>query len=239
MTEVLVLTAHGSADPRSPEVAQALAGRMRRLRPWLEVRVAFVEQSAPNLADVLADLAARGDSAVVVPMLLAGAYHARVDIPSIIEASGADARQAEVLGEDSALIGLLGQRLTEHGVSQDDSDVGVIVAAVGSSSESANARTSTVASILGAGTAWAGVETALATRPRPTVDDAARALRDRGARRIVVAPWFLAHGRITDRVAASVATLGATMTGPLGSHNLVAAALLDRFDDVRSAHLAA
>ena len=66
---------------------------------------------------MLADLAARGDSAVVVPMLLASAYHARVDIPAMIEASGADVRQADVLGEDPALITVLGQRLAEHGVS--------------------------------------------------------------------------------------------------------------------------
>ena len=56
----LILAAHGSADPRSAAVAHALAGRIRRLRPWLDVRAAFLEHSEPNLSDVLDDVAARG-----------------------------------------------------------------------------------------------------------------------------------------------------------------------------------
>jgi sirohydrochlorin ferrochelatase len=148
-------------------------------------------------------------------------------------------RRAAVLGEDPALLTVLGQRLAEHGVSPSDRDLGVVVVAVGSSNDAANARTATVAPALGSGTAWAGVETAFATGPHPDLAEAADRLRRRGARRVVVAPWFLAHGRITDRVATSVATLGCTMTAPLGAHNLVAAALLDRFDETQSASVAA
>ena len=39
----LVLTAHGSADPRSAANAQAVVGRLTRLRPGLDVRLAFLE----------------------------------------------------------------------------------------------------------------------------------------------------------------------------------------------------
>lgn len=74
----LVLTAHGSADPRSSAVVHAIAGRIRRLREDLDVRVAFCEKNAPSLPDVLGSLTA---PAVVAPLLLADAYHARVDIP--------------------------------------------------------------------------------------------------------------------------------------------------------------
>ncbi|KAA0094668.1 sirohydrochlorin chelatase [Mycolicibacterium sp. P1-18] len=228
----LVLAAHGSADPRSPQVALALAGRIRRLRPGLEVHAAFLEKSAPYVGDVLADLARRGDRAVVVPMLLASAHHARVDLPAVIEESGATVRVAEALGEDPALVTLLGQRIAAAGAPADRRDVGVVVVAVGTSSEAANARTSTVAAALSARTRWAGVEVAFATGPHPTVAEAATSLSRRGARHVVVAPWFLAHGRITDRVAAVCAELGLPMAEPLGSHNLVAATLLDRYDDV-------
>lgn len=235
----VILTAHGSADPRSAEVAHALAGRMRRLRPWLDVRAAFLEQCGPNLGDVLLDVGRRGGRTVVVPMLLAAAYHARVDIPAVIAASEATVEEADVLGQDPALITVLGQRLTEAGASSDDRHLGVIVVAVGSSSDAANAATATVGAALAARTEWAGVEVAFATGPRPTVAEAAQRLRDRGARRLVVAPWFLAHGRITDRVARSAAALGVPMTEPLGAHNLVAATLLDRFDETRQARAAA
>ena len=80
---------------------------------------------------------------------------------------------------------------------------------------------------------------AFATGPHPSVAEAAELLRRRGARRLVVAPWFLAHGRITDRVTESACALGISVTQPLGAHNLVAATLLDRFDATRSARIAA
>jgi sirohydrochlorin ferrochelatase len=231
----LILAAHGS----SAEVAKALAGRIRRLRPPLEVHAAFLEQSAPHVADVLADVARRQHPAVVVPMLLASAYHARVDLPAAIASSGAVVRQADVLGEDPALVTLLGQRLAEAGATADQRDLGVIVVAVGSSDERANAHTAMLAAALTARTRWAGVEVAFATGPHPTVAEAAVRLRHRGARRLIVAPWFLAPGRITDRVAKSAAALGIRMAQPLGSHNLVAATLLDRFDETQSALIAA
>jgi sirohydrochlorin ferrochelatase len=235
----LILAAHGSADPRSAEVAKALAGRIRRLRPQLEVHAAFLEQSAPHVADVLADVARRQRPAVVVPMLLASAYHARVDLPAAIASSGAVVRQADVLGEDPALVTLLGRRLAEAGATADQRDLGVIVVAVGSSDEHANAHTATLEPALTARTRWAGVEVAFATGPHPTVAEAALRLRQSGARRLIVAPWFLAPGRITDRVAKSAAALGIPMAQPLGSHNLVAATLLDRFDETQSALIAA
>jgi sirohydrochlorin ferrochelatase len=64
-------------------------------------------------------------------------------------------------------------------------------------------------------------------------------LRARGVRHLVIAPWFLAHGIITDRVAAYAAAHGIPMAQPLGSHNLVAATVLDRYDSIAAASIAA
>ncbi len=227
MSPVMVLTAHGSADPRSAVTTHAVADTIRRLRPGLDVVPAFCEQTAPNLVDVLREV---GDRAVVTPLLLADAFHARTDIPAMITAGGVRARQAEVLGEDDQLVAVLRRRIAEVGVSADDSSVGVIVTAVGSSRPAANARTSTVAPAVAVGTRWAGVTTAFATGPKPSLPDAVRRLQRCGADRVVIAPWFLAHGRITDRVADFAAAQGIPMASPLGSHRLVAETVLDRFD---------
>ncbi|MEO3761134.1 sirohydrochlorin chelatase [Mycobacterium sp. B14F4] len=232
----LVLAAHGSADPRSAAVTHAVAGRIRRLRPWLDVRPAFLEQNGPSLRDTLAGLA---DGGVVVPFLLADAYHARVDIPALIDDSGAAVAQAEVLGEDPALLTVLRRRLAEAAVSPDDDGLGVLVVAVGSSNESANSRTATVAQALSTGTRWRGSAVAFATGPHPGVADAAARLRADGAQRLVIAPWFLAHGRITDRIATFAESQGIPMAEPLGSHNLVAATVLERFDAVAAVRAAA
>lgn len=232
----LVLTAHGSADPRSAAVTHAVAGRIRRLRPWLDVRPAFLERNGPRLLDTLRGLDGAG---VVVPFLLASAFHARVDIPAVVEESGATVDRAEVLGEDPALLTVLRQRLAELGVSPDDDGLGVLVVAVGSSHPAANAQTAMVAPALQRGTRWAGAEVAFATGPYPGVADTAERLRADGARRLVIAPWFLAHGRITDRVAAYAAAEGIPMAEPLGSHNLVAATVLDRYDAITAGLAAA
>jgi sirohydrochlorin ferrochelatase len=212
-----------------------LARTIARVRRGVDVRVAFCEQNSPNLRDVLAST---GGDAVVVPLLLADAYHARIDIPAMIDESGSRARQADVLGEDDRLIAVLRQRLTHAGVSPLDPDVGVVVTAVGSSRSQANARTATVADYLVQHTNWTAT-TAFATGPRPTLAEAAEALRERGATRLVIAPWFLAHGRITDRVADYARAHGITMAEPLGPHRLVAETVLDRFDEEIAARTAA
>jgi sirohydrochlorin ferrochelatase len=231
----LVLTAHGSADPRSAASAHEVAHTIRRMRRGVDVRVAFCEQNDPNLRDVLTECRR---NAVVVPLLLADAYHARVDIPALIAESGADARQADVLGEDDRLIHVLRQRLTHAGVSPLDPDVGVLVTAVGSSRQQANARTASVAEYLVAHTRWTAT-TAFATGPPPSLAEAADVLRDRGATRLVIAPWFLAHGRITDRVAEYAHAQRILTAAPLGPHRLVADTVLDRFDQAVEGRAAA
>jgi sirohydrochlorin ferrochelatase len=59
------------------------------------------------------------------------------------------------------------------------------------------------------------------------------------AAELVIAPWFLAHGRITDRVADYAQTHGIPMAQPLGAHRLVAETVLDRFDEAVAARRAA
>lgn len=231
---VLVLTAHGSADPRSAASTHAVADTIRRIRPGIEVVSAFCEQNSPNLVDVLRTV---GDRAVVTPLLLADAYHARVDIPAMIAEAGVDARQTDVLGEDEQLVAVLRRRIAEAGVSRLDS-VGVIVTAVGSSRAEANSRTKTVAEQLVAHTRWTA-DTAFAAGPNPNLAEVADRLRARGADRLMIAPWFLAPGRITDRVANFAAAQGIPMAQPLGPHRLVAETVLDRFDAACSIRAAA
>jgi sirohydrochlorin ferrochelatase len=238
----LVLTAHGSADPRSAANARTVAGLIGRMRPGLDVRVAFCEQNSPGLPDVLTGLCGTRN-AVVTPLLLADAYHARIDIPAQIAGSGAarrgiGVRQADVLGEDDRLVSVLRERLCGLGVSGLDDTLGVLVVAIGSSDAAANARTAEVAPKLAAGTRWAGASTAFATVPR-SLAEAASQLRRRGARRLVIAPWFLAPGRLTDQVWAYARDAGIAMAPPLGAHRLVAETALDRFDQAVADRIAA
>lgn len=232
----LVLTAHGSADPRSAANARAIARQVAQMRPGLDVRLAFCELNAPNLVDVLSGVSGTR-RAVVTPLLLANAYHARVDIPRQIASCATHERvwQAPVLGEDDRLVSVLRQRVAELGVSRLDDTLGVLVVAIGSSDPAANARTARVAPKLLAGTGWAGATTAFATRPQRSLAEAVGRLRRQGARRVVIAPWFLAPGRLPDRVRRFADGAGIEMAAPLGAHRLVAETVLERFEQAAAA----
>ncbi|MEE6178629.1 sirohydrochlorin chelatase [Mycobacterium sp. 050134] len=236
----LVLTAHGSKDPRSAANARAVADRLALMRPGLDVRLAFCELNAPSLGQVLDGLAGTR-RAVVTPLLLANAYHARVDIPRQIDACAAAerVRLAPVLGEDERLVSVLRQRVMELGASRLDDTLGVLIVSIGSSDSTANARTRQVAPRLLESTRWVAATTAFATRPQPSLADAVDALRARGARRVVVAPWFLAPGLLPDRVRRFADSAGLEMAAPLGAHRLVAETVLSRFDQAAAERIAA
>jgi sirohydrochlorin ferrochelatase len=235
----LVLTAHGSRDPRSSANARAVAARLRSMRPALDVRLSFLEFNEPNFFDVLRGLP-DCRQAVVAPLLLTSAYHARRDIPQkIVDAGAHGIRQADVLGEDDRLVSVLRERIDELDVSPLDDGLGVVVVAIGSSNAAANARTAKVAATLAAGVSWVGTTMAFATRPEASVAHAANRLRSRGARRLVIAPWSLAPGLLTDGVSTYAREHGIAMASPLGAHRLVAETVLDRYDQALAEHAAA
>ena len=84
-----------------------MAGQIRRLRPWLDVRVAFCERSEPNLRDVLTALDRRHWSSAVAGQRVSRAHRH----PGMIDAAKVPVRQADTLGEDPRLVSVLDQRL--------------------------------------------------------------------------------------------------------------------------------
>ncbi|MBV8934097.1 MAG: sirohydrochlorin chelatase [Kutzneria sp.] len=242
----LLAVGHGSRDPRSATVIGELLAVVRMLRPDLDVRAAFLDLSVPRLADVLGAIHAEGyHEVVVVPLLLGSAYHAKVDVPNAIaEATAPHLRVhlADVLGPDPRLASAALRRLRVAGASPDDPNLGVVLAAAGSSHAPANDLVSAAARRLGTGTTWAGVMPAFATTAshpaaaNHTVATAISALRAAGARRIAVGSWFLAPGLLSDRVARQalaaadgIASTVPLIAAPLGADLDVARLVLDRY----------
>lgn len=232
----LVAVAHGSRDPRSAATAAALTDVVRRLRPGLDVRLGFLDLSAPRLPDVLAAVDATHHRAVVVPLLLGHAFHARVDVPGAVAQAarrhpGLAIDTAAVLGGDPRLEAVALRRLAAVAGPLDDPDLGVVVAAIGSSHAPANAAVQRIAARWAARYGWAaGACAGFATAAGPTVPDAVAALRAAGARRVAVAPWILAPGLLPDRIARDARAAGAVVAQPLGADDGVAATVLARFD---------
>ncbi|MGQ0774141.1 MAG: sirohydrochlorin chelatase [Pseudonocardiales bacterium] len=225
----LVAVAHGSRDPRSAATVSALIDQVRWLRPDLDVRLAFLDLCAPRLVDVLSTV----PRAVVVPLLLGRAFHAKVDVPSEVARAvaarpGLDVVVADVLGPDPRLEAAALRRLAEAGVSPDDPDVGVVLAAAGSQQALANAAVAAVAAAWARRTRWMDVVPAFACAAEPTVPQALQRLRAAGARRIAVASYFLAPGLLPDKVM-RLARDTALLAAPLGADPAVAELIADRY----------
>jgi sirohydrochlorin ferrochelatase len=234
MAPPLVAVAHGSRDPRSAATVAALLDVVRAQRPSLTVRAAFLDLSAPRVPDVLTALAADGHrDVVIVPLLLGSAFHARVDLPTLVSEAHArlprlSVSVSGVLGPDDRLSSVALHRLSAAGADLSDPGLGVVLAGAGSSHAPANAAVADVAASWARRFGVAGVRAAFASSAEPDVPTAMAALRAGGARRIAVASWFLAPGRLPDRVAA-LAGPAAVVAEPLGAAPELAELVFDRY----------
>lgn len=255
---VLLAVAHGSRSPAAAAVHNALVSRIRRADPAVEVVLSYVDHTAPSVTSALTDLSQAGRAAVVVPLLLSAAAHARGDIPAAIRAArGPVAPQrgdasgvgvlagrspsrftyARVLGPHPLLLRALDRRLAEVGV---PGHAAVVLAAAGSADPDANAEVVKTARLLwewrrGAnpGTSVGPVEAAFASATEPDVATTVARLRHLGHDTIAVASYFLAPGRLPDAVAASAA--GLSVTAPLADSDEVAALVLARYTEAVAA----
>lgn len=224
---VLVGCSHGTDDPQGRALVAALLADVRRRRPDLDVREAFVDVQRPEVAAVVADALAHGAPAVVVPLLLSAGYHVHVDIAAAVEDPRAAA--ADALGPDDSLVAILVDRLRAVGTRPGDA---VVLAAAGSSDP--RAQDAVVDVLTGLRTAWphGPVTLGYCSAARPPVADAVTAARTALAAagtpgaRVVVATFLLAPGFFLRRLHASGADV---VTAPLLPDPRPAALVLDRY----------
>ncbi|MGW2514976.1 sirohydrochlorin chelatase [Streptomyces scopuliridis] len=239
---VLLVIAHGSRDPRHAATVHALAGRLRSLRPGLRVESGFLDFNAPSVPQLLDRLALEDVRDVIaLPLLLTRAFHAKSDIPAVLREASARhplprIRQAEVLGPSPLLTDALERRLYEAGLTPaDKGSTGVVLASAGSSDPEAIAVIADIARGW-RHTGWCAVRPAFASASLPRTEDAVRALRAEGVRRVAVAPYVIAPGFLPDRIAAGAREGGAeVLAGVLGDAPELARLVLRRYDERASA----
>ncbi|MFI5506575.1 sirohydrochlorin chelatase [Mycobacterium sp. NPDC051804] len=218
-----VLVAHGTRKSAGVKMVGSLADRVAAAL-GSPVRVAFVDVLGPTPAEVLRGLP---EPAVVVPAFLSRGYHVNSDIPAHVAASGhSDVTVAEALGPSPEIARVLADRLIESGWTPEDS---VILAAAGTSDPAARSDLHRMAAWVSALTS-SRVELAFAATGEPTVADAVAELRDRGAKRVVVASYLLADGLFQDRLRNSGAD---AVTDPLGTHPATVRLIASRFRRAR------
>jgi sirohydrochlorin ferrochelatase len=218
--------AHGSRDPRVGPAIDELLAEVANLRPGLRTATAFLDLTEPDLTSCVRGLAA--PEAVVVPLLFTAAFHAEVDSPQALAAAtaatGVRLRRAGVLGLGSEVLTALQVRAVQAGIADAD---GIVLAAVGSSSATANAAVADLAA------RWAAIRSgpvvaAFATAGEPKVGTALKQLSASGP--VGVVPLFLAPGLLMTAIARDAARHGAAVADPLGTE--LAGLVLARYDAV-------
>jgi sirohydrochlorin ferrochelatase len=195
----VVLAAHGSRDPRSAATVRAIARAVAAARPDVVVHDAYLDFDLPHLTTVLAALA--DVPVIVVPLLLSRAYHARTDIPSIVadaRIAGARVEIAEVLaaprdGGFELMVAALQRRLPRGRFDA------LVMAAAGTRDAEALGDIDAIASALGRSVGVGCVAGYASGAGRPIADAIAYAYAT-GARNVGIASYFLAPGRLHDRI---------------------------------------
>jgi sirohydrochlorin ferrochelatase len=245
----LIAVAHGSSDPRAAAAITSLTGlvQARARLPGLRAQAAFLGHALPSVPDVLealhADIRAENPqrsaaSAVVLPLLLTGAYHSDADLPAVLSAAvrrlpGLCVSYGEPLGPHRGLLGALERRLAEAGVPAEPgrtAGTSVVLAAAGSSRPAANAAVARLAAVWQRARGWYSVVPAYASAASPAPAEAVTGLLRAGAPRVVVATYLLAPGVFADQVRErSLAAGAAAVSAPLGAAPEVADVVIERY----------
>ena len=239
----LLLAAHGTRDPAGVAAFAALAARVGDLAGQDGTRVAggFIELSAPALRDAVSSLVNGHPAAMVaIPLMLSAAGHAKGDIPAALARErrrhpGLTWTYARPLGPHPALLELLAARIAA--VSGPGAPA-VLLVGRGSTDPDANADVVKTARLLWEGRDYPLAETAFVSLARPDVAEGLERCRLLGARRIVVARYFLFPGVLPDRVAEQAAAYAAAHPGleiectdVLGDCDEIAALVYERYHE--------
>jgi sirohydrochlorin ferrochelatase len=208
----VVLLSHGSPDPRARLANDLLARRVGH-RLNAAVALASLDHETARLDGAVAHLQQKDiDDIIVVPLLLNVAYHATSDVPEAttrvkISYPGIKLRVARPMGADGVLLKGLDAVLKASGF-RPNADTGVVLASAGSAYESARARHAALA-LEWRSHGWGSSAVAFASGPGPRVGQAVATLRESAVERIVVAPFVIAPGVLSHRIASEAREAGA------------------------------
>ena len=241
----LLVVGHGTRD--ADGVAEfgtfvdRLAGRFRA-RPGADVAGGFIELSRPPLTDGVGRLVAAGfRHLVVVPLVLVPAGHGKGDIPAAmareqVRHPGLSYAYGRSLWPHPGLLDLVTDRVEVALAGAPRAGTTVVLVGRGSTDPDANAEVVKTSRLLWDGRGYDDVQTAFISLARPSVPEAMGRARLLGARRIVVAPYFLFSGVLPHRVgqqarayAAEHPDLDVRVAGLLGDCDELADIVTERY----------
>ncbi|MDN5750001.1 MAG: sirohydrochlorin chelatase [Pseudonocardia sp.] len=241
MKPPLMLVGHGTVDATGVAEFVAFTGRVRGLLAAEDVDVdgGFIELSQPTVHEAWGALADRGHSRMAaVPMVLAAAGHAKGDIPAalqreVVRDPGTGYVLGRPLGPHPTLVEILAERIAAVSPAE---GTAVLLVGRGATDPDANAEVCKVSRLLQEGRGYAFVETAFVSLAWPDVATGLARCRALGARRVVVAPYFLFDGVLPRRVVAQARAFAdvhrgadVRIAGYLGDTDELASLVVERY----------
>ncbi|QPP09503.1 sirohydrochlorin chelatase [Streptomyces bathyalis] len=214
----LLLVGHGTRDDEDAEDFRSFVGEIASRSPEIPVAGGSLELSPP-LTDSVAELVGRGvTDFVAVPLMLVSDGRAQGDIPAALAREeerhpGTSLRCARPLGPHPQLLSLLERRVEEaldggtgtEGPAPrspgDRAGTTVLLVGRGSTDPHANAEVHRTARLLWEGRGYAGVEVAFVSLAAPDVASGLDRCRKLGAKKVVILPYVLFAGVLTERAA--------------------------------------
>jgi len=217
----LLVVGHGTRSDTGVAEFARLVDRLRARLATDAVDVAggFIELAPPPLTEAVGALVAAGHRHLVaLPLVLVAAGHGKGDIPAAMARE--QVRHPRLtyaygrpLGPHPTLVSLVEQRVEAALAGAAHEGTTVVLVARGSSDPDANAEIAKVARLLWEGRGYDGVEPSFISLAHPSVPEALERARLLGARRVVVAPYFLFPGVLPDRIAAQADAYAAEHPG--------------------------
>lgn len=215
----LLVAGHGTRSQAGVDEFGLLVRRLaKRLVGTADVAGGFIELSPPPLTEAVGSLAADHAHLAVVPLVLVAAGHGKGDIPAAmmreqVRHPGLTYSYGRPLWPHPLLLSVMEQRIDTALAGEPREGTTVVLVGRGSSDPDANAEVAKVARMLFETRRYDGVETSFVSLAVPAVPDALERARLLGARRVVVAPWFLFRGVLPDRIEEQTAAWAAAHPG--------------------------
>ena len=213
----MLIVGHGTRSGSGVAEFNAFMVRLQRRQdaPYRAAAGGFIELSRPPVTEAVASLVGQGHRELIaLPLVLVAAGHGKGDIPAALlreqerypEMSYSYGRP---LGPHPKLFEILERRIEQMLDGADRAETHVLLVGRGSTDPDANAEIAKVARLLWEGRGYAGVEPSFVSLADPGVPAGLDKLRRLGARRIVVAPYFLFPGILPDRIVSQTGVFAA------------------------------
>ncbi|TMC24656.1 MAG: sirohydrochlorin chelatase [Chloroflexi bacterium] len=214
--EAIVLMGHGSRDAEGASEFLTFAARLSA-RLACPVYPGFLELADPPIVSAIDKaITAGAKSIVAVPWFLLGAGHVKNDVPTAIqwarEHYQVAIRYGSPINVQPEILALLAERLADidpdHGIGS--RETAVLLVQRGSSDPQANADVYRVARLLWEGRKYSTIEVAFSGVVRPNLSEGLERCFKYHPQRILVVPYYLYTGILTQRISTLVAEAAAT-----------------------------